>query len=100
MRKIEQQMMDAIFAGRNWAGSNTMTQANNDGSVDVYLHGHHIANCVGDNERDLKVAVNKRTLFNWATVTTKSRLRAMGVNVYHKKHTLHLDDVPDYKWVM
>jgi hypothetical protein len=98
MRKIEQEMLSAIDQGRNWQKSNTSVTHSASGCVDVHLHGNHIACVTGDSSTGLHVVVNKSTLFHWGTPTTKSRLRAMGVNVYHKNHTLYLDDVPDYKW--
>jgi len=54
------------------------------------LHKHHIADFLHD---DRKVQVNVKTLARWSTVTTKSRLRAMCVNVYTKNYVTYLDDV-------
>ena len=71
MRKIEQQMIDAIKSRKNWSNSNTHTvyteKANR---VEVYLHGNHIATVANDG----------LTLYSgggWFTPTTKSRLNAL-----------------------
>ena len=90
MRKIEQEMNRAILLGRNWASGNTAVVFNQSGSADVYLHGNHIANCCGVAPRQIHVTVNRNTLSRWPTPTTKSRLRALGVDVYTKNHTLYL----------
>tara|TARA_B100000927_G_scaffold291709_1_gene295976 strand:+ start:2397 stop:2762 length:366 start_codon:yes stop_codon:yes gene_type:complete len=68
MRKIEQQMNDAIRQGRNFSSSNTSVQ--HDGAETfVYLHGNHIAT----------VRQNSILLFDggWQSNTTKSRLNAL-----------------------
>ena len=84
MRKIEKEMLQAINWGNNWAKDNTQVVHIN-GIAQVYLHGHHIASVYGD------VEVNKDTLRKWPTVTTKSRLRALGVNVTTKNWVTYLD---------
>ena len=44
MRKIEQQMVDAIEAGESWSKDNTAVVYNElTDLIKVYLHGHHIA---------------------------------------------------------
>jgi len=86
MRKIEKEMCKAAFGGDNWKKDNTEVVVIN-GVSQVYLHGNHIANVYcGD------VEVNVRTLMNWPTSTTKSRLRALGCNVYTSNHVTYLDD--------
>ena len=87
MRKIEQQMWEAINSLNNWDGSNTTVFHTNRGAV-VYLHGHHIASV---NATTGKVTVNKTTLAAYPTNTTKSRLRALGVDVYTKNGITYLD---------
>ena len=81
MRKIEQQMNDAIRQGRNFSSSNTSVQ--HDGAETfVYLHGNHIAT----------VRQNSILLFDggWQSNTTKSRLNALldefsyGARVFQK----------------
>ena len=68
MRKIEQQMIAAIQANKNWSSGNTQV-VTNCGVSTVYLHGNKIA--LVDN--------NSLTLFDggWQSVTTKSRLNAL-----------------------
>ena len=91
MRKIEQQMLDAISSRRTWHGSNTSVSSIDDVNCAVFLHGNHIADV---NSETGFVMVNKYTLAKWPTPTTKSRLRALGANVYTKKHTVYLDGQP------
>ena len=70
MRKIEMMMNSAIRYRKNWAGSNTTVRSFKE-SVDVYLHGNHIAS--------LDTATNALTLKDggWQSNTTKSRLNAL-----------------------
>ena len=68
MRKIEQQMNEAIRFCLNWSSSNTQVTTI-DGDSMVYLHGNHIAtiNCDGVTIYD----------GGWQSNTTKSRLNAI-----------------------
>lgn len=81
-RKIEQQMIAALRARRDWSSGDTRVTA----TGHVYLHGNHIAT-VGNG-----VQVNVDTLRRWPTPTTKSRLRALGVNVTTRNHCTYLND--------
>lgn len=90
MRVIEKKMLEAINNLKYFSNSNTMVKTYN-GYSDIYLHGHHIAEY--DNSTN-KVKVNVDTLRNWPTNTTKSRLRALGVNVTTKKGVTYLDNQP------
>lgn len=81
MRIIEKQMINAISNCSFWKCSNTIVHPNGD----VYLHGNHIANAKNG------LVVNVYTLSKWPTPTTKSRLRALGANVYTKNHITYLD---------
>ena len=70
MRKIEQQMNNAISNNQNWQSGNTSVHFNEESGVSVVrLHGNKIAE-VGD---------TFIRLFDggWQTVTTKSRLNAI-----------------------
>ena len=70
MRKIEQQMIDAINNNQDWQSANTSVHFNEENNVSIVrLHGHKIAE-VGD---------NYLTLFDGdhQTKTTKSRLNAI-----------------------
>ena len=85
MRKIEQQMVGAIKSNISFSSGNT--QVNIDANTaHVFLHGNHIASVVNDN-----VMVNIDTLRRYPTPTTKSRLRALGVDVYTKKGITYLN---------
>jgi hypothetical protein len=92
MRKIEQQMVDAIEAGECWAKDNT-TVAHTDltGLIKVYLHGHHIATRHALSTGSRVWAINYDTLREWPTRTTMSRLRALGFNVYTRKGVIYHD---------
>jgi hypothetical protein len=74
MRKIEQQMIDAIKSETDWKSGNTkVVNFFNDGDKcvvsSVFLHGNKIA----------EVTDNDMTIFDggWQSVTTKSRLNAL-----------------------
>lgn len=87
MRKIEQAMLRAIDDQRNWKCGNTEVRVKSSYATHVYLHGNHIAEIYGG-----KAYANTDTLSRWPTPTTKSRLRALGFNVYTKNFTTYLDD--------
>jgi len=84
MRKIEQQMIEAIQNKRNWKSGNTsveylpeietVTRARIE-MAKVYLFGNCIATYSYYNNTAYIVA---STLVKWPTVTTFSRLRALG----------------------
>lgn len=76
MREIEKKMVAAIRNTKNFNGNNTQVECQSNGSIYVYLFG----NCI------YKI-VNGKTYFNlcgWNSVTTRSRLNALGVNVTSK----------------
>ena len=68
MRKIEQQMNNAIKGNKNWSSGNTQV-VTNDGVSTVYLHGNKIA----------MIDDTTMTIFDggWQSNTTKSRLNAL-----------------------
>jgi hypothetical protein len=75
MRKIEQDMLNAIEAGKNeWVSGNTRVHAIV-GGMEVQLHGNIIATV---EEYFTKPCL--KTFRNWPTSTTVSRLRALGIN--------------------
>jgi len=76
MRKIERQTLDAIKANRNFKSGNTEVREGV-----VYLHGNRIAERQG-NSLTLDVA----TLNRWPTVTTRSRLNALGFSVSQRNY--------------
>ena len=70
MRKIEQQMNDAISNNQNWQSGNTsVTFDPETNESKVYLHGNHIAT-VGDDFVQIFDG-------GYQSVTTKSRLNAI-----------------------
>ena len=80
MRLIEKKMIDAIQQGRNFSLDNTHVKIDFN-TAHVFLHGNHIASVVNGGTP----IVNLDTLRRYPTNTTKSRLRALGVDVYTKK---------------
>ena len=90
MRLIESQMNDAITNKFNWSKDNTkVTYLSYVDISNIYLHGYHIATYDHDL---LQVIPNTVTLAEWPTVTTKSRLRALGINVYTRKGITFVND--------
>jgi len=93
MRKIEQQMIEAVANNMSWTNANTsVTYCPESDESRVYLHGNHIAT-VGDNF--LQVFDG-----GWQSNTTKSRLNAL-INrfcnaftdgVYQRQHVWYLSD--------
>jgi hypothetical protein len=98
MRKIEQQMLNAIYNNKAWQSGNTVVTPRFDGSLAVYLHGNHIATVINSQLIDDAITpriveVNTDTLRRWSTPTTKSRLRALGANVATRKGVTYLNNV-------
>jgi hypothetical protein len=92
MRKIEKEMINAIRSHKNFGSANTRVRiAGNGDMAAVYLHGNHIASV--DYPTGF-LCVNKETLARWPSPTTKSRLRALGANVYTRKGVTYLNDQP------
>ena len=91
MRVIEKEMLEAIKHGRDWSKDNTRVEfAESTGGSDVFLHGHHIATV----QRNGLTLVVTKTLLNWPTRTTMSRLRALGVDVCTRKGEVLLAGQP------
>lgn len=98
MRKIEQQTLEAIKARKDWRCSNmavyyiSPVESGNPfgGRSAVYLHGNHIADYW---HADDDLAVNTRTLRQWPSNTTLSRLRALGAKVRRCKGQVFLNEV-------
>jgi len=90
MRKIELQMLNAIYDNKAWQSGNTTVTPRFDGSLSVYLHGNHIADYWYDSK---ELDVDVKTLAQWSTPTTKSRLRALGANVATRKGITYLNNV-------
>ena len=90
MRKIEQQMNDAISNNQNWQSANTAVTLDDNGDSKVYLHGNHIAT-VG--ETTIQIFDG-----GYQSNTTKSRLNAIlkehaidGECVYQKNFKWYVD---------
>lgn len=58
--------------------------------VGVYLHGNHIASVYPG----FRVEPNETTFRHWPTATTRSRLRALGVDAYIKDFTPYINGQP------
>ena len=70
MRKIEEQMCNAVHHNIDWHNSNTsVTYCEESGESKVYLHGNHIAT-VGDEFLQIFDG-------GWQSNTTKSRLNSL-----------------------
>ena len=66
-------MLQAIAARKNWESGNTAVEVETSGAVSVWLFGNCIAVIDGQSKK-FKTA-------GWATVTTESRLRALGADI-------------------
>lgn len=78
MRKTEERMLRAIRTYHQWRGKNT--EVLDDGfGWGVYLHGHRIA---WGPWIEGEVKVVGASLCGWDTPTTRSRLYALGVDVW------------------
>lgn len=89
MRKIEKDMLQAIKDRRNWQSGNTRVSAEHgpDGTVcRVWLHGNLIA-VVGKTG----TAYHARTVSKWPTATTRSRLRALGIDATIRNGIMHIN---------
>lgn len=86
MRKIEEAMCEAVKNRKNFERSNTRVQVRDGGNwVKVFLHDNLIyTSCQESGKAQF-------TLAGWDTNTTRSRLRALGVDV------CHVNGVPVYK---
>ena len=97
MRKIEKQMIEAIRSGDNWKSGNTEVRHSIDNGIfyaDIYLHGHHIAVATPKSWDVYPVAkANEKTFSAWPTATTRSRLRALGVNASIREGHAHIDGI-------
>lgn len=79
MRKIEQQMLEAIKAKKTWSLNNTAViydKVCNESYV--FLHGNQLGWFNYDKDA---FEMWRPTYERWPTRTTKSRLRALGVRI-------------------
>ena len=92
MRLIEKEMLRAINERTNWRKDNTRVEPlTRYGIARVWLHENHIADCFTNCDGEIRAFANRRTLAEWPTPTTKSRLRALGVNVTQKAGVVAID---------
>jgi hypothetical protein len=91
MRKIEQNMLKAIYNGTDWKQDNTRVHTIV-GGMEVQLHGNTLGVYEDLGGGNYGFTVNMNTLKRYPTNTSKSRLRALGVNVYTKKGVTYVDD--------
>ena len=89
MRKIESQMLEAVKSYKSRTIGNTSVYPVI-GAMEVSLHGHPIAQI----DEYGTVKVDLITLKNWPTNTTKSRLRALGVDISIKAGVLMVNGLP------
>jgi hypothetical protein len=103
MRKIEQQMLNAIdnlSVGKSWQLGNTVVRRI-EGKSMIFLHDNLIAEFCHYLEKPTNewhklpdpLVVNREVLRRYPTPTTKSRLRALGANVSTRKGVTYLNNV-------
>jgi hypothetical protein len=91
MRRIETEMCEAIVDRRDWSKDNTRVHFSCTGLGKVYLHGNHIADATRNYYGSIVITPNRDTLADWPTPTTKSRLRALGVNLTQSRGVISID---------
>lgn len=96
MRQIEKDMLRAINERENWRKDNTDVRViilDENVISQVFLHGNHIADFVHNRTQWGMgwIEPNRDTLADWPTPTTKSRLRALGVNVTQSRGVVSID---------
>lgn len=91
MKTIENKMVQAVNSGKNFRCSNTEVERTETG-CNVYLHGNNIYSVIN--------GTAFFTLAGWNTVTTKSRLRALGVDVRTRNYVVYYNGVAinSYTW--
>ena len=83
MKKIEQAMVDAIKAGREFKSGNTEVIICGGSLFSVRLHGNAIARNHGRGW--------EFSLAGWNTVTTRSRINALARGLYWHMHVYNKD---------
>ena len=86
MRQIEEKMVNAVNNYKNFSSSNTVVNVSKENGctvIRVYLHN----NCIFEKVQNLDGWFERYfTLAGWNTTTTRSRLRALGVDVYQRNY--------------
>lgn len=79
MRIIERDMLKAVQKNVDWQSGNTrVARATTAAPGAVYLHGNKIATF--DTQGEVTPVLG--TFYNWPTLTTASRLRALGISAH------------------
>lgn len=79
MRKIEMEMIAAIKAGKEWTKANTRVHPII-GGMEVQLHGNTLGVYGDIGGGHYEFIVNRETFKRYPTATTRSRLRALGID--------------------
>lgn len=98
MNNIEKKMLDSICAGQGFCSGNTAVVWNETKKAFyVSLHGNTIARGEIRGVSPFVTAVN---LCGWNSQTTRSRLRALGVNITTKKGVPYIgkNEIPEDGW--
>lgn len=95
MRKIEQELIAALKQRKPFNKDNTFIVGDDSSGCPfgyswVFLHGNPLGYW---RHSDGQFEVNRDTLKQWPSATTKSRLRALGVNLTQVKGKIYIDDV-------
>jgi hypothetical protein len=95
MKQIEKQMLAAVKERRNWRSGNTEVSVRTDiygcSHIEVRLHDNLIFK-----QNDAEDSA-EFTLAGWNTNTTRSRLRALGVDVCQKDYRAYYKNRFIYK---
>ena len=101
MKKIEKSMLAAVHGRRDWNCGNTRVEVSYAGRIDVYLRGYRIYAEDGTGRNRIFTLAGNNTL------TTISRLRALGVNLFRNngktyaskcKSGTNAIEIDKYKW--
>lgn len=84
MRKIEEKMCRMVMLRRNWQQGNTRVSCIGD-QVLVYLFGNLIYS------EDIRTCMKLYSTAGWNTVTTRSRLNALGCGCHMVRGVLYRD---------
>lgn len=89
MNKIEQDMCEVVIQKRDMSKGNTcVIYVPASHASGVFLHENHLGNFMHDTG---EFVTNTDTLREFPTVTTISRLKALGVDIHRTKKMIWLD---------
>jgi hypothetical protein len=93
MRKIEREMLEAISLKTDWSKDNTRVNQYR-GIANIYLYDNWIAQHVYATKYEYaRTSPLTVTFKEWPTTTTRSRLRALGINASIRKGKACIDGV-------